>query len=233
MTAARRLPRTLSGYFSLIRFALIAGLAFLLVFGIQPWYRVTSPFFASAITHFPGVTPLIEAIASVWWIGKPLAGLLILICENGVDLGVILLYLLVTLAETAGMVLKIRGIEADALVGSNGAIEKRILGFLQLLTTVRLAAYCAELAVLFADYEVYGSGLMELITDLNPMDIINNSLDVAKWNPGQIGLGLVNMFGFEGVLAVILGLWSGLSVITILFNASQPQPQPIRAKAAK
>lgn len=228
MTAAFRRSHALP--FAIIRFLLVSGVVALIILNVQPWYRVTGPFFATAVQHVPLLTPLIDAIASIWWIGKPLAGLIILLCEKGVDLGVLLLCALVNLAETAEMMLRLRGIEADAIAGSGGALAKRMAGFLELLAQVRTAAYCLELAVCFAAYKIYGTGPVDLIKDLNFADLMNNSLDSAKWNWSEIGMSLLNMFGFEAILAVILGLWSGLGVLTILFNAVQAQPKSKSAK---
>lgn len=217
--------------FAIVRLMLIAGVVALIILNVQPWYKVTSPFFSSAVIHVPLLSSVIEAVASIWWVGKPLAGLLLLICEKATDIAVLLLCGLVNLAQTAEMMLRLRGIEADAIAGSGGVLAKRVSGFLELLAQVRVVAYLLELAVCFAAYKIYGDGPAELLKDLNIGDLTANTLDSAKWNWGDIGMSCLTMFGFEGILAVILGLWSGLGVLTLLFNASQAQPQPVKVKA--
>jgi hypothetical protein len=217
MTAQRRNNLILS--IALVKTTLISGMVALCIIQIQPWQKVTGPFFATAVQHVPLLTPAIDAIAAIPWVGQPLAGGITLLCLKGADVGVLLLCALINLAEVAHMLLKLRGIEARALKGQGKGAD-RLTEFLELLQGVRVAAYAAELAICFAAYNIYSTGPNALIADWP-------DLDPSLWNFGSIFMTALNMFGFELALGTVLGLWSGMGVLTILFN------QPSKADKAK
>jgi hypothetical protein len=205
---------------SVAKFLLIAGIAAMLVLNSQPWLIVGSGFFQGAIVRIPLVQPILDGIASVWFIGKPIAGLIIVAIKNGSDLGCLLLCALANLAETAPMLLRVLGIEAGAIdaideqaTPKGKGLEARFVAFLALLSRVRLYGFLFELAVCVSAYSVYGRGIGDLIADLP------NSLDPSLLRFDQIMLTVVNLFGFETVLAMILGLWSGINVISLLTNS--------------
>lgn len=212
---------------SIAKFLLVSGIAAMLVLNCQPWVIVCAGFFQGAIVRVPLVEPFIDGVASVWFVGKPIAGLLLLALKNGADLGCLLLCALANLSETAPMLLRVMGIQEgaiDAVDGSKGhtgkSLEARLTAFLALLSRVRLCGFLCELLVCVVAYPIYGKGLGDLQADMP------NTLDAALLNPRQIVLSIVNLFGFEFLLAMVLGLWSGINVINLLTNSrSVPGPE--------
>jgi hypothetical protein len=204
---------------SIAKFLLIGGIVAMLVLNVQPWVIVCSPFFQGAIVRIPFIQPIIDGIASIWFIGKPMAGLVLIAIKNGADLGCLLLCALANLSETAPMLLRVMGIEQGAIDGveankahTGKSLEARLTAFLALLSRVRLCGFLCELAVCIVAYPIYGKGLGDLLADMP------NTLDPALLNFKQIVLSIVNLFGFEVVLAMVLGLWSGINVINLLSN---------------
>jgi hypothetical protein len=214
------------------KFLLIAGMTMLLVLSIQPWVIVTGPFFKSSIVAVPLVRPLIDGVASLWFVGKPIAGLLLILIREGEGVGALLLCALANLSQVAEMVLRVRGIESGAIAAtvahgqpSPKSIEARAIAFLALLGRVRACGYVAELLVCFTAYAPYGTGFGALVADWP-------TLDPSLWNWLDIGRSLLNMFGFEMVIAMVLGIWSGLGVMELLMRtAPQPVTQGRRANA--
>jgi hypothetical protein len=94
---------------------LIGGIVAMLVLNCQPWIIVGGGFFQGAIVRIPLVQPFIDGVASIWFVGKQLAGLLLIAIKNGADLGCLLLCALANLSETAPMLLRVWGIEAGAI----------------------------------------------------------------------------------------------------------------------
>jgi hypothetical protein len=216
----------------LTKFLLIAGMMMLLVLSVQPWIIVTGPFFNRSIVAVPLVRPLIDGIASIWFVGKPIAGLLLILMREGEGVGALLLCALANLSQVAEMVLRVRGIESGAIAATSGngtpqpkSLESRAIAFLALLGRVRACGYVAELLVCFTAYAPYGKGFGALVADWP-------TLDPSLWNWLDIGRSLLNMFGFEMVIATVLGIWSGIGVMQLLVRTtSQPIAQGRRANA--
>jgi hypothetical protein len=205
---------------NIAKFLLIAGIVAMLILNCQPWIIVGGGFFQGAIVRIPFVQPIIDGVASIWFVGKPIAGLIIVAIRNGSDLGCLLLCALANLSETAPMLLRVMGIEAGAIDAIDGratpkgkGLEARLVAFLALLSRVRLYGFLFELTVCVVAYQVYGRGIGDLIADMP------NSLDPSLLRFDQIMLTVVNLFGFETVLAMVLGLWSGINVISLLTNS--------------
>jgi hypothetical protein len=199
---------------------LIGGIVAMLVLNCQPWIIVGGGFFQGAIVRIPLIQPFIDGVASIWVVGKQLAGLLLIAIKNGADLGCLLLCALANLSETAPMLLRVWGIEAGAIDAVDAqkppqgkSLEARLVAFLALLSRVRLCGFLCELAVCGIAYPIYGKGVTDLVADMP------NSLDPGLLNFNQIVLSIINLFGFETVLAMVLGLWSGINVISLLTNS--------------